>query len=408
MMINTASPSSIVGKRACRIFIGALTVMVSHGVLSQAAPLSQQSQISLITFGPDQGEFYEAFGHSAIRILDPTRGIDYAYNYGVFSFNQPNFYLNFTRGHLYYQLGVYPYPDFRDAYISVNRFVHEQVLQLTPGQKQKIFDYLEWNALPENKVYNYDYFFNNCSSRIRDVFADVLKGEIRFDGSYIKTDYTIRQLTDLYLDQQPWGDLGIDIGLGSTIDRKATPYEYMFLPDYLESGFDHAFIDVSGTSSSLVKEKTVVFQALPEEEERNWFHPWGVFGFLLVLALALAVFDLRRKKLSTWFDVTFLWVTGFLGLFLLFLWFGTDHHACAKNYNLLWALPTHVFAGVLLLRKNKPAWLPGYFLATSGICLLLLLTWPVLPQFLNYFLIPFVAAMLVRSMTLFTLLRQEK
>jgi len=383
-------------------------VMVSQGVFSQGVALSQQSQISLITFGPDQGEFYEAFGHSAIRILDPARGIDYAYNYGVFSFNQPNFYLNFTRGHLYYQLGVYPYPDFRDAYISANRFVHEQVLQLTPGQKQKIFDYLEWNALPENKVYNYDYFFNNCSSRIRDVFADVLKGEIRFDGSYIKTDYTIRQLTDLYLDQQPWGDLGIDIGLGSTIDRKATPYEYMFLPDYLESGFDHAFIEVSGTSSPLVKEKTVVFQALPEGQEWNWFHPWAVFGFLLVLALALAVFDLRRKKLSTWFDVTFLWVTGFLGLFLLFLWFGTDHHACAKNYNLLWALPTHVFAGVLLLRKNKPAWLPGYFLATGGICLLLLLTWPILPQFLNYFLIPCVAAMLVRSLTLFKLLRQEK
>jgi len=408
MMINTSSTSYIVGKRAYRIFIGALMAMVSQGVFSQGVALSQQSQISLITFGPDQGEFYEAFGHSAIRILDPTRGIDYAYNYGVFSFNQPNFYLNFTRGHLYYQLGVYPYPDFRDAYISVNRFVHEQVLQLTPGQKQKIFDYLEWNALPENKVYNYDYFFNNCSSRIRDVFADVLKGEIRFDGSYIKTDYTIRQLTDLYLDQQPWGDLGIDIGLGSTIDRKATPYEHMFLPDYLESGFDHAFINVGGTSSSLVKEKTVIFQALPEEQERSWFHPWGVFGFLLVLALALAVFDLRRKKLSTWFDVTFLWVTGFLGLFLLFLWFGTDHHACAKNYNLLWALPTHVLASVLLLRKNKPAWLPGYFLATGGICLLLLLTWPILPQFMNYFLIPYVAAMLVRSVTLFTLLRREK
>src|SRR5260221_14161983 len=194
MMINPSSTSYIVGKRACRIFIGALMAMGSQGVFSQGVALCQQSQISLIPFGPDQGEFYEAFGHSSIRILDPTRGIDYAYNYGVFSFNQPNFYLNFTRGHLYYQLGVYPYPDFRDAYISVNRFVHEQVLQLTPGQKQKIFDYLEWNALPENKVYNYDYFYNNCSSKIRDVFADVLKDEILFDGSFIKTDYTIRQL----------------------------------------------------------------------------------------------------------------------------------------------------------------------------------------------------------------------
>src|SRR5882762_1188116 len=370
MMINTASPSSIVGKRACRIFIGALTVMVSHGVLSQAAPLSQQSQISLITFGPDQGEFYEAFGHSAIRILDSARGIDYAYNYGVFSFNQPNFYLNFTRGHLYYQLGVYLYPDFRDAYISANRFVHEKLLNLDPGQRQKIFDYLEWNAQPENQTYNYDYFYNNCSSKIRDVFADVLKGEIQFDGSFIRTHYTIRQLTDLYLGHQPWGDLGIDIGLGSTIDKIATPYEHMFLPDYLESCFDHAFINVNGGPKTIIKEKIVVFQSLPEEETRSWLHPWTVFGFLLVVAVALSVFDARRKKLSTWFDVTLLWVTGILGVFLLFLWFGTDHHACAKNYNLLWALPTHVYAGVLLLKKNKPAWLTYYFMATGGICLL--------------------------------------
>src|SRR5258706_16163334 len=269
MTINSASNCFTIGKSPCRICMVALLMLFSLCTFSQGIPLSGQSQISLITFGPDQGEFYEAFGHSAVRVMDPARGIDYAYNYGVFSFNQPNFYLNFTRGHLYYQLGVYPYPDFRDAYISANRFVHEQVLQLSPGQKQKIVDYLEWNALPENKMYNYDYFFNNCSSRIRDVFADVLKDEIRFDGSYIKTDYTIRQLTDLYLDQQPWGDLGIDIGLGSTIDRKATPYEHMFLPDYLESGFDHAFINVGGTSSSLVKEKTVIYQALPEEQKGN-------------------------------------------------------------------------------------------------------------------------------------------
>ena len=101
-------------------------------------------------------------------------------------------------------------------------------------------------------------------------------------------------------------------------------------------------------------------------------------------------------------------MTGVLGVFLLFLWFGTDHHACVKNYNLLWALPTHVYAGVLLLKKHKPAWLNYYFLATGGICLLLMLTWPILPQFLNYFLIPFVATILVRSVTLFKLLKQAE
>ncbi|HEY9048371.1 MAG TPA: DUF4105 domain-containing protein, partial [Ohtaekwangia sp.] len=128
---------------------------------AQAIQLSEQATISVITFGPWQGELYSAFGHSAFRVYDPEQNIDEAYNYGVFNFNQPNFYLNFARGYMYYQLGVFDYPRFRDVYIYYNRYIHEQVLNLTPAQKQKIYDFLQWNALPENEQYRYDYFFDN-------------------------------------------------------------------------------------------------------------------------------------------------------------------------------------------------------------------------------------------------------
>ena len=107
--------------------------------------LSERAEISVITCGPWQGELYSAFGHSAFRIYDPENRINEAYNYGVFNFNQPNFYLNFARGYLYYQLGVYDYQLFEDHYISYNRFVHEQVLNLNQDQKQKLFDYLKQN-----------------------------------------------------------------------------------------------------------------------------------------------------------------------------------------------------------------------------------------------------------------------
>jgi hypothetical protein len=157
--------------------------------------LSPQAEISIITCGPYQGELYSAFGHSAIRVIDPVRGFDIAFNYGVFDFNQPNFYLNFTRGYLYYKLGVYSYPDFRDHYISYNRYVHEQALALDSAQKQKVFSYLENNSLPQNQTYRYDYFYNNCASKVRDVFVEVFKAEIKFDSSFIKTNYTIRVLT---------------------------------------------------------------------------------------------------------------------------------------------------------------------------------------------------------------------
>src|ERR1041385_449800 len=172
--------------------------------------LSPQAEISIITLGPWQGELYSAFGHSAIRVYDPKYPFDAFYNYGVFSFNQPNFYLNFARGHLNYKLDVDPYAPWRDYYISYNRFVHEQILNLNAEQKQKVFDYLYWNSMPENQYYLYDYFYNNCATKLRDVIKITLKDQVQFDSTFIKTDYTIRQLTDLYLKHQPWGDLGID------------------------------------------------------------------------------------------------------------------------------------------------------------------------------------------------------
>ncbi|HYC86358.1 MAG TPA: DUF4105 domain-containing protein, partial [Chryseosolibacter sp.] len=200
--------------------------------LSQGQTLSERARVSVITCGPGQRVLYTAFGHSAFRIEDPVNGIDQVYNYGVFDFRRKNFYLNFARGQNYYKLAAYPYPNFEYEYIYFNRFIHQQVLNLDQGQKQAFFDFLEENAKPENATYLYDYFYDNCATRIRDVTQKVLGDSVRFDGSYIQTDYTIRELTDLYLDYQPWGDLGIDICLGLPMDKRAAPHEYMFLPDY--------------------------------------------------------------------------------------------------------------------------------------------------------------------------------
>ena len=378
-----------------------ILLLVSTFCGAQSLKISDQSKISVITCGPWQGELYSAFGHSAVRVQDPAIGLDEVYNYGVFDFDQPNFYLNFARGYLNYKLGVHPYPNFRDYYIYHNRFIHEQELNLTPNQNQRLYDFLRKNSLPANAHYFYDYFYDNCSTKLPSVVTQVFGDSVKFDGSHITTDYTIRDLTDIYLTQQPWGDLGIDICLGLPMDKKLSPYEYMFLPDYVESGFDHATIERNDSTVSLVRRKIVVYESRAEEPQKSLPHPLYVFSGLAMVALALTIFDLKRKKVSNWFDVLLFGTVGLIGLLLFFLWFFTDHKAAANNINILWALPTHIVA--LIAFKKKPSWLSTYFLIVTGLLIFLLITRWVMPQQINYSLIPVVIALAIRSFTQYRL-----
>lgn len=368
-------------------------LVISGECFAQGYQLSEQAEISVITCGPYQGELYSAFGHSAIRVYDPANQTDLAFNWGVFDFDQPNFYLNFARGFLYYKLGVYSYPHFRDHYVSYNRYVHEQVLDLNSFQKQKLFDYLEWNARPENVNYRYDYFYNNCATKVRDVFVEVFKDSVTFDGSYVTTDYTIRDLTDIYLKHQPWGDLGIDICLGLPMDKRATPYEYMYLPDYIESGFDHATLN----NKPIIKNKIIAYQSMPEQIPSSILHPWVVFGLFLIVTAAISLYDWKRKKLSKWFDITLFSIVGWVGVLLLLLWIATDHQAAARNFNLLWAFPLHAIAAIVLIKKGSQPLLFKYFLGTAILLVATLVFWFFLPQQLNVFLLPVVVALLIRS-----------
>jgi uncharacterized membrane protein len=371
-----------------------IVLVLSISSVQAQTILSSRAEVSVITCGPYQGELYSAFGHSAIRVYDPVNGFDIAYNYGVFDFNQPNFYLNFTRGFLYYKLGIYDYPDFRDFYIKYNRYVHEQILQLDSIQKQKVFSFLENNSLPQNQTYRYDYFYNNCASKVRDVFAEVFKNEIKFEGSFIKTNYTIRDLTEIYLQQQPWGDLGIDICLGLPMDKKASPYDYMFLPDYIESSFDHTTLN----GSPIVKQKVAVYESVAEKIPFHWYHPWIVFGLLFVVAAIISYRDWQRKKLNKWLDITLFSILGLLGWLLLLLWVATDHKAAANNFNLLWAFPLHLVAAIGLLKKNPSRWLSNYFTFASILTALLIGFWALLPQDMNPFLLPVVFIILMRAL----------
>ncbi|MGC3948447.1 MAG: DUF4105 domain-containing protein [Chryseolinea sp.] len=362
--------------------------------------LTDSSRFSIITCGPDPGPVYLAFGHSAIRMVDRGLGIDYVFNYGVFDFAQPNFYLNFARGSNNYLLGAYDYQYFEQSYIEDNRFLHEQSLNLTPDQRQRLYKFLVWNSMPANRAYWYDPYYDNCATRVRDAFVKVFGDSVKFDGSYIKTKYTIRQLKDLYANSYPWGNLGIDICQGMPIDRVATPYQYMYLPAYIESGFDHATIMNDSATVPLVSKKRTIYEAKPLPA--SWIpHPIYVMGLIALIALILAGRDFSKQQLSTWFDVLLFGVTGVIGIILLLLWFFTDHKAAAENLNLIWAIPTHLI--VVFAFIAQPRWLKWYFLLTALIQLALLGGWFFLPQQLNTALIPIATALMVRSYIQFVL-----
>jgi len=373
-------------------------VLNAHFSLSQR--LSTKAEISILTFGPGDSELYSAFGHSAIRVNDPINRFDAAYNYGVFDFDQPNFYINFTRGHLIYKLAVQDAQGLIAYYKQNNRSITEQVLNMTPSQKQVVFDFLQNNAKPENAGYNYDYFYDNCATKIGDVFIEALAEEFRFDENFVvNPGQTIRELTDSYsANEFPWGKLGIDICLGMPMDKKLTNMQYTYLPDYVFKAFVMAEVRTKEAWNPIVIDTKIIFEASDTTSVGPMITPNLLFWASWIL-VAIFSFIAKKKNVSLrWFDFSLFFIAGFLGLLLLLLWLVTDHQAAANNLNILWAIPSHFIISFFLLKGSKPRWLNRYLLITIIFGLLLILLWPFLPQALNYALIPVVLIICTRSL----------
>ena len=193
---------------------------------------SSQARVSLLTCAPGNA-VYSAFGHTSIRVIDPTTNKDVVYNYGIFNFNTPGFYLKFARGMLKYMVARYPTIYFLREFQNEKRRVLEQEINLTPAEKKQFLDVLEDNLIdPKKRYYLYDFFYNNCASQVRDI----LKQEFNpIAPKEAAPDSTFRQMLDIYIADQPWIDLGIDLLLGVPVDKKADAFNQMFLPDYLSS-----------------------------------------------------------------------------------------------------------------------------------------------------------------------------
>lgn len=384
-----------IGFRVVHIVIILSALFTAH--CAQGRPqLSSEAYISLLTCSPGK-MLYEAFGHSAFRVYDPVDGIDITFNYGTFDFDRPGFYSNYAKGRPVFMLSIVPTRYFINSYVMDNRSVFEDVLNLTPQQTQRLFDFLNENYRPENRYYVYDYIFDNCSTRLRYILEKLLAGNIEFDSTYIKRSYSFRELIDIYTHQrQPWGDLAIDLALGSEIDAKATPYQCMFLPDFLKSGFQHAKITVGDSVIPLIKSSKVIFKAGPEEVQTGFFPPAIVFWMLFFAYSAITLFDLRRKKITIIADMPLFAVAGLVGIILTYISFFSDHHA-KGNYNLLWALPTHLVFALLLPVKGLKL-VRTYSLIAAVLAVAVLFGGiTVLPQQMHFAIIPVILTLAMRA-----------
>jgi len=349
-------------------------------------------RVSLLTCSPGS-ELYSTFGHSAMRVQDRNNGTDVIFNYGTFEFG-PDFYTKFIKGKLLYFLSTENFHDFMALYAWDKRSIQEQELLLTCDQKQKLVQALYLNSEEANKYYRYDFLFDNCSTRLRDITANNSSDSVVF-GNVIPEDApTFRNLIHSYLDsgKQYWSKLGIDILLGSDLDKNVTNEQAMFLPDYLMKGFDGATIN----GQPLAAPARVILPAQDLEQDNAPIHPMTVFGLLLLVVIILSFIRNKNvQRIVAAFDFTFFLLLGLTGVLLLFMWFGTDHIVCRNNFNLLWALPTHAIAAFFLKKKNR--WLHFYLLATIVFQTVTLIGWIFLPQELNISLLPVVLLVLLRS-----------
>lgn len=323
---------------------------------------AQTYEISLLTC--DEGEeIYTSFGHSGVRVRDPLTGQDVVYNYGTFDFGAPNFVLNFAGGRLDYFLSVTTFERFISEYDYFGRSVREQVLDLNETQTRDLVQFLQTNYLPENRNYRYDFFFDNCATRIRDAIGLTLGDQLVWQEELqLPVEKSFRQLIDEKVLYMPWSDLGIDIALGSRLDRDATPREEQFLPSYMELAFASAEITGDGPTRPLVKQSRVILDFPTSERKMAALNPYWIFWVLAIVFTAVSFIGSRKKKLFIGVDVFLFGILGIVGLVIAALWIGSDIPSTKWNWNILWAFPGHLALAWGLLKKDAGPWLRKYLL----------------------------------------------
>ena len=329
-----------------KIIFNALKGVLLTLILVSSAPVAAQEDIppmdsvefSLLTCQPHD-EVYSLYGHTAIRYheLRPG-GLDWAFNYGVFDFKKPHFVARFVFGLTDYELGAYPYKYFVKEYRRFGSMVTEQVLNLTDEEKIALHDALAINLRPENKIYRYNYFYNNCTTKTRDIIESCINGKVEYAG---REDYTpsYRDMVHSMTRNNPWSRFGNDLLLGIKADWKTDLRQQEFLPGNLLYDFDHAQIYSNGSYRPLIKERRIAVPAGVQIIESGFpLTPLACAAILLAVGIVIFFFEWRKKRVFVLWDVLLMMTTGTIGI-VLTLMLLSQHPTVSLNLQIILCNP---------------------------------------------------------------------
>ncbi len=324
---------------------------------------------------------YSTFGHTAIRVHDRQTGFDRLYNYGQSSVPfDPTFVPRFVTGELPFTLGVSSTPDaYRFYRRTEDRSIYEQRLLLTPAERRDVYRFLAYNALPQNRLYIYDFFFDNCTTRVRDLFSLLFGTALHYELPVQRK--TFRQEIAPYLAHSPFVTLGINLAFGSPSDRLPRTRERLYLPFQLRDAVESATVDRGGGTAPLEREAQFLHRQQRPDPQPPPVSPAALLWALAAAALLLSLSPARFSRGARLLDTLLFALVGAAGTAIALLWAFSGYLMTTGNFNLLWAWPPHLiaaFTGFALLRRRR--WLRGYFLAAAGASAGMVLLSPVVPQ----------------------------
>lgn len=339
------------------VFLLSLTCLAKADNVPNASERWDDVEVSLLTCGPGK-EVWSLYGHTAIRVCDKG-GEDLVINYGMFSFRQRFFMLRFVFGLTDYQMGITSYPDFIAEYQREGRWVKQQVLNLTREDKARIVEAIWENYLPENREYRYNYFYDNCTTRARDILIQNMHEKVSFQDSPEKGK-SFREMIHTYNSNHPWARLGNDLLLGWKADAKTTKAEQQFLPENLMRDFDVATITGKDGKTEKLVGSTRYLLPIDKTNSKPDFvlTPSDCAILLLITTIIICAFEWKRKKIFWGFDALLLTTDGLAGLILFAMVF-SQHPTVSLNLQILLLCPLSLFFAIPVarkLRKGRPHW----------------------------------------------------
>ena len=374
-----------------------LTTVSVTAATQQARSLSPAAQISLLTSSPHEATVYTVYGHTGLRVFDPEARFDIVFNYGIFDFTKPNFIYRFAKGETDYRLEVFNFNSYLFEYMSRGSEVYEQVLNLLPEEKESLWQALALNARPENRVYRYNFFFDNCATRPVEIIENNINGTIRYYPPIEQPSF--RVVINYCTRFQPWNTFGCDLVLGLPTDQPMSFKESFFLPDHLKEAFENAEIVRDGVAAPLVMKSNILAEKSNDAEQEPSFltSPLFCFTLLFILLLLITWREWRRGKYFKLVDCILFFAAGIAGCILYFLSFVSTHPSIFPNISILWLHPFH-FIGVFFFsvkKLNKMAF--WYHFINFAAIFVMSVAWFFVQQHFNIAFIPLIAALLLRS-----------